>query len=68
MMKVSKIPILILIISVLLVPYFIFQFINGINHQVGIGSLINSGFMTLLLFVAIALIISHWKSEKNGSK
>lgn len=64
----NKISISILIISILLIPYFIYQLINDINNQAGIGSLIYSGLMILLLIVATMLIIKHWKTEKNGRK
>lgn len=64
----NKISILILVISVLLIPYFILQLFNDTNNQAGTGSLIYSGFMILLLLVAAILIINHWKTEKKGSK
>ena len=63
-----KIEITILVIDVLLMPYFIFKLISGISNQAGILSPIYSGFMVLLLIVSATLIINHWKTEKNVSK
>ncbi|MCM3611718.1 hypothetical protein M4S82_10680 [Planococcus sp. MERTA32b] len=64
----NKISILILAVCLLLLPYFVYQIVTGINNDAGTGSLIYSGAMILLLFVSAALIVNHWKTEKNNSK
>ncbi|PFG14500.1 hypothetical protein ATG70_2732 [Bacillus sp. es.036] len=63
-----KVEVLIFVISILLMPYFLFEFFNDISNQAGIISLISSIFMLLLLIFSSSLIVSHWKEKKETIK
>ncbi|PFG13488.1 hypothetical protein ATG70_1692 [Bacillus sp. es.036] len=63
-----KVEVLIFVISILLIPCFLFELYNDISNQTGIISLISSIFMLLLLIFSSSLIVSHWKEKKETTK
>ena len=63
-----KVEVLIFVISILLMPYFLFEFFSDISNQTGMISLISSIFMLLLLIFSASLIVSHWKEKKETTK
>ena len=56
-----KVEVLIFVISILLMPYFLFELFSDISNQAGIIPLISPIFMLLLLFFSTSLIVNHWK-------
>ena len=63
-----KVEILIFAISILSMPYFLFELFSDISNQAGVVSIISSIFMLLLLIFSASLIISHWKEKKEMTK
>ena len=60
-----KVEVPIFVISILLMPCFLFELFNDISNQAGIVSLISSIFMLILLILSASLIVSHWKEKKE---
>ncbi|MFC0523003.1 hypothetical protein ACFFGV_05270 [Pontibacillus salicampi] len=60
-----KVEVLIFAISILLMPYFLFELISEISEQAGVISLISPIVMLVLLIFSASLIVSHWKEKKE---
>jgi len=61
----NKITYVIFAVSMLLIPYFIFQIIH---HTGNLGWQIYSGLMINCSIIAALLIVSHWRDVKNGGE
>ncbi|CEI83308.1 MULTISPECIES: hypothetical protein [Oceanobacillus] len=57
----NKITYVIFAVSMLLIPYFIFQIIH---HKGNLGWQIYSGLMINCSIIAALLIVSHWRDVK----